>query len=1374
MPERPWLPLTQAQLGIWFADALADARNEGSARARGTAAFTTAEVVEVDGVLDPRRLARAQAQAYGDFEQLRTRFADTADGPRQQVLDPDLATLAARLEVVEVADPDDVEAWMRAALARPLDLGSGEVTRSAVLRCGERSWWFHAAHHVVLDGYGYLQFARRTAQHYRTLPGAGPGAGPGALPGALPGAAPASLAEVVAEDLDRARTVDRDWWDSRIATFAGTTSPRGRRSALGAPHRGRAEIPAAAQEQLRSAARAHGVTLEALVSAAAATYLARLLPTTGEVRLGIPLMNRTGPRGRTVSATTVCTAMNVVPLAVSTTGTLAQTVARVAAELAAVRDGAFVRVEELTRRLRRHDAARGGPPTDLFGPTFNVLPFTSTLDFGDHRGRVRNLASGPVEDMTWSLRGAVGRGPVALEVEAHPESYGAAHTRWQVHRLAAWLETFATAALHRPDAHPRDLPLLTAHERHHVVETLNDTDHPVCLRPLPDRFVEQVRRTPDAVALRWPSDGAGPTNGRPNDDGPRWCSWTYAELDTVVGRVATSLRSAGVAHGDVVGVCLRRGPELVAAVYGAHRAGAAYLPIDPDTPPARANDMCADADVRVVLDEDGIAAALAAPASSTAPLAVAPRDPAYVLFTSGSTGRPKGVQVSHEAIANRLEWMQAAFPLAAGDVVLHKTPFTFDVSVWELFWPLQVGATMLVAGPRAHRDPRELAQLIRHGGIDVAHFVPSMLRAFLADRAACADAAGALRHLICSGEALTTDLVAGCATSLGVTPTNLYGPTEAAVDVTWHVPQPAESAGVVPIGRPVWNTRCYVLDERGEPTAVGVGGELFLAGVQLADGYVARPDLTVAAFIDAPLPERHGERWYRTGDLARWRADGVLEYLGRRDAQVKVRGQRLELGEVEAVLGAVPGVIAVGVALVGEPAHERLVARYAVADGSPTSSETLRAAAEAYLPSGLVPAVYARVATIPLTPSGKTDRRALAALPLPQAASPAAHATQEADAAPATLWTEVVLNAAAEAIGAPIASTQDFFVAGGDSLRAVRLAAALEARTGVPLRISDVFDAPSPAALATLIVERRDAGSAPGRAAAEPRPGVRPDLAPVLTLRRGNGAPLILLPPAGGLGWCYAGLLGHLPPDLPVLAVQGAALGTAGHPGAQEATWPASLAALASWQWTQIQEHVGEGPFHLAGWSIGGMCAHEVAVTARSAGHRVGAVVLLDAYPSEQWHRLRAPSPDESLRAVLRMAGVEHLAEPREPLTKQSAVALLRRSGSALAALPDPVLEASLATVRHGTALVRAGTHRHGDHDLTHLAATAPRPETWLDPAGWQAHTNGAVHRVDVLATHGELLRPPARAAVAQALALAVARAEESIGTLRESARASC
>ncbi|MFT4081680.1 MAG: amino acid adenylation domain-containing protein, partial [Nocardioides sp.] len=898
-----WRPLSAAQRGLFFAHQLAPQNP----------CYTTAEVVEFDGPVDPGRLGAAVRAAYAEFEQLRAVYRLTDDGPRQAVTER-----YAELWTVEVADPAAAERWLRTDLAEPMDLATPPV-RTALLRLPDgRCWWYHAAHHVVLDGYGAQQLLRRVAQLYTDLrpgPDAGP---PGVPPAGVTGSAGATRTTPSLGDVLDAEPRDPDGeiaWRSRLARMSGTAALAGRvADPAPAAVKRVLELDDKQQRILADGAARLGVGWPDLLIAAVGGYLARMagLP---RVRIGLPLMNRSVPGvGALPSAHTVCTAMNVLPAVVPADGTVGDALAAVAAEQEALRAHPFTRQEELARELRRRD-----PGAQLFGAQVNLIPFDLELRLGAATGMVRNLVAGPVEDLTVAVRGTPGRRgrAVRLEIDANPRLYPVAEVELHLRRLAAWLDGYAGADR---DTSVGRLPLLTDAERRLVTEGFNDTALTRPTRTLGQRFAAQAARTPDAPALVF----AGRTR-------------SYADLYAAAARIATGLRDRGIGPGRVVGVRLPRGFELYEAVHGIALAGAIYLPLDPDLPEARIEGMLEDAGAAFVIDDDTLAALAVHPSqdeggdeggSHAGVRAEAGSDQdgdqtAYLLFTSGSTGRPKGVLVGQAAIDNRLDWMQRQLPIGAGDRVLHKTPISFDVSVWELFWPLQVGACVVIAEPGAHRDPRAIAELIAEHEVSTLHFVPSMLRAFLADRVARARVADAsVRHLITSGEALTPDLVAGGAEVFGVGITNLYGPTEAAIDVTCWECVPGEDQ--VPIGRPIQNTSCFVLDPDGQPVPIGVAGELWLGGVQLAEGYAGRPDLTAERFCST----RFG-RLYRTGDLACWRPDGALRYLGRLDDQVKIRGQRVELGEIEAVFSAPAQTTGVAADAVGD----RLVVWFVPAAG---------------------------------------------------------------------------------------------------------------------------------------------------------------------------------------------------------------------------------------------------------------------------------------------------------------------------------------------------------------------------------------------------------------------------------------------------------
>nr|WP_264085189.1 non-ribosomal peptide synthetase [Kibdelosporangium phytohabitans] len=549
----------------------------------------------------------------------------------------------------------------------------------------------------------------------------------------------------------------------------------------------------------------------------------------------------------------------------------------------------------------------------------------------------------------------------------------------------------------------------------------NDTGHVVEPGTVADRL---LTCPPDAVALV---------------HGDR--RMTYDELIERSGAVAAYLTKCGVGPESVVAVAIPRSIELVVALWGVVRAGAAYVPVDPDYPAERRELIQSDSGAVLTLTAQEVRGAVG---DWTDP-EIHPDNAAYVIYTSGSTGRPKGAVVTHRAIVNRLEWMAAEYAISGDDRILQKTPAGFDVSVWEFFLPAFAGAALVLLDPGAHRDPALISDAIIRDGVTVAHFVPSMLRVFLD-----AQVPAPLRLLFTSGEALPADVAARCRAQIPAELHNLYGPTEAAVDVThWHV----TADGSVPIGRPVWNTQVHVLDQALRPVPAGVVGELYLGGVQLARGYLARPGLTASRFVADPFGEA-GARLYRTGDLVRYRADGAVEYVGRNDDQVKLRGMRIELGEVETALLAQDGVRA-AVAVVRD---DRLIG-YVVGE-----SAGLTAALAERLPEQLVPSVIVPLDEIPLLPNGKVDRKAL---PEPRATV--------GDSALRDPAEELLAGVLAELLGLrTVGAEDDFFALGGHSLLAVRLVSRIRTVFGAELTISDVFDTPTVRGIAALLGRERE------------------------------------------------------------------------------------------------------------------------------------------------------------------------------------------------------------------------------------------------------------------------------------------------------------
>ena len=564
-------------------------------------------------------------------------------------------------------------------------------------------------------------------------------------------------------------------------------------------------------------------------------------------------------------------------------------------------------------------------------------------------------------------------------------------------------------------------------------------------------FEAQVRRTSEAIAIEF--EGG---------------TLTYGELNRRANQLAHHLVGLGVGPDDRIGVCLERGMDMVVALLGVLKAGGAYVPLDPGYPAARLGYMLADSSPRHVLSVsalqpvlaevqvpvimlDQVAALDGQPVHDPDPqaLGLTPQHLAYVIYTSGSTGRPKGVMNQHDGVVNRLLWAQEEFALGSEDRVLQKTPFGFDVSVWEFFLPLLAGARLVLARPGGHQDPYYLAGVISSSAISVLHFVPSMLQVFL-DEADVSGCAG-VRQILCSGEALPAPLQNRLLEALPqVALYNLYGPTEAAVDVTcWRC---VAGSDTVPIGRPIANTRIHIVDRHLQPVPIGVAGELLIAGVQVARGYLNQPALTAERFIVDPF-DAAGGRVYRSGDLARWRADGSIEYLGRNDSQVKLRGLRIELGEIQAQLAQQPGVReAVVVAREDRVGDKRLVAYLVAEAGVTLPTDVLREALSRTLAEYMVPSAFVVLAALPLMANGKLDRHALPAPGLEALTGRAYVAPEgEVEQALAAIWVELL---GVERVG----RHDHFFELGGHSLVAIQLQGRINQRMLVDVPLHYLFE----------------------------------------------------------------------------------------------------------------------------------------------------------------------------------------------------------------------------------------------------------------------------------------------------------------------------
>ena len=1278
--------------------------------------------------------------------------------------------------------PAPVRAWAQRLLAQPLATDEGVTVRSAVACYGGFLWVYHSFSHVVADGFAAFNGLSRVAAIYRAL-----SAGQ-----SVPATRRMSLQQLL--DADDAASTARDedvaFWEASGALEQEDTSLAGRAASPSAQSvRLAFSIDTPTQQALLDAAKQHAVSWPVLATAAVGSYLARVggYP---QASFGVPQMNRmfarTLPEATralgTASAQTGCTAVNVLPVQVAATGPIAESLHSVKEQYARNAEHPLARQEDLERTARNAQSR-------LFGAQINVVPFDAVLPLAapskDESGfpvptaRIHNISAGPVADATFTLRGMPGRGnSISCEIDMNPALYTAEELERHAARLREWLPAYAAEA-QREGASLNNLGLATEAE----LATLREltapalTEHPLEYKTLLGRFRDAVAAHPQALAVLDSAPAPGEVLTPESDRAYAFDrALTYAELDERARALAAQLLDWGVRPSDAVGLRVHRGVEQYVALYALLYAGATYVPVLPDLPAERVGVMMEDAECSLLLHGPGlqplsaeelnpqepqrhanlpqhtlpqltIEEAVQAPAAEELPGTKTGLDEdAYVLFTSGSTGRPKGVAISHRAIDNRLRWQQHQIPVGEGDRVLHKTPISFDVHVWELYWPLAEGAAVVIAAPEGHRDPAYLARVIAEQSVTAVHFVPTMLsaltsspaaRRILADAGFGQDREQPLRYVVCSGEALQKDQVQAAGEVLGVYPLNLYGPTEAAVDVTFWETSNDPQRESVPIGEPVWNTGTLILDPTGHPVPVGVTGELHLSGVQLARGYKNNPQATAAAFVEqAPagalaLLNGESQRLYRTGDLACWEIlpDGraVIGYRGRTDYQIKVRGQRLELGDIEMALAAVEGVSA-SVALLYRGLREpALAAVLEVGDVPAERAEQLVEAAREHcaqvLPDYMVPTLWHTLPALPVSPSGKADRKLLASLDLtPQ--------TSDAEG-PHGLLEQQLCSIIAGVLGRErFGVDEDFFASGGHSLAALEVIAAVEEQLGLSVSIGALFAHPTVQALAASIAGERGEGA---------------EFAPVLPLREqptahdatDAPAPLFILPPAGGLGWCYAGYLSHLPAQQGVYAVQAEAFSD------PQAGFASSLQELAEGYLAQIEKTLAERSlprrFALMGWSVGGTAAVQVAALAQAAGAQVERVILLDAYPSEQWQGVPAPDEQESFRALLRMGGLPEPAAD-EQLDLPGTLERLQRAGSAMGYLPEEKLGVCLGSMRASAALMRGAEQAFFEGDVL-LVGVPHEDQPYLDAAGWSAHAS-SFRSVLLEGTHPDLVNP--------------------------------
>ena len=1005
-------------------------------------------------------------QVVAESEALRIRLTEH-DGEPRQIIEASPAWLLPTIDLSSKADPRSAaEAWMQADLARAVDLMRGPLFGFALFKASNALFfWYARYHHIVIDGYAMWLVARRVADVYTRL-SSGQSANEGAF-GPLAVLLDGDRTYRASDDYAK----DRRFWSLALADDLQTVSLGGHRRAKSDGFiRQTGHLDEAHVERLRAMARQAGTKLPQLLGAATAIFLHQL---TGErdIALGLPVSGRDGAARHVPGMVS-----NVLPLHLSIHP--AMTVGQVLGQAATQIRQRLQHQRYQLADLRR-DVGRVDNDGSLYGVSANIMRFDHDFRFSGHQALVHNLSLGPVEDLAIAFYDHFQSGPLRVDFDANAALHTSADTADRQQRFLRLLSSITSL-----DIAIGDLGLLEGSERRVLLEDWNATARAVPAATLPELFAAQAGATPDAVAVVFEDRAL-----------------SYAALDAHANRLAHQLRGLGVGPESVVGLLVDRSLEMVIGLLGILKAGGAYLPLDPAYPVERLAFMLEDASCGVLVSQQGVLdrlpglwrggagggsdggrhdggrhlvrldadwGAIALQPAQPPALTLEPAHPAYVIYTSGSTGAPKGVVVEHGGIPNLAAAQIDRFAITSESRVLQFASQSFDAAVSEIATALLSGATLVVPSPE-QRGGEALTELIRTQNVTHATLPPVLLPDLPEDLP--------LQTLVVAGEAVSADEAQRWSKQRRMI--NAYGPTEATVCATMS--EALSGAGTAPIGSPIWNTRIYVLGSGLGPVPVGVVGELYIGGLGVARGYLGRFGLTAERFVADPYGGP-GSRMYRTGDLGRWRPDGVLEFVGRADAQLKLRGYRIEPGEIEAALCAVAGVSQAAVVAREDGAGQRRLVGYVVgAAGCALEVGALRSAVAGRLPDHMVPSSIVVLDRLPLTPNGKLDRRAL---PAPELSGAGLRRL------PRTPQEAILCGLFAEVLGvAGVGIDDNFFELGGHSLLATRLLSRVRSSLDVELSIRSLFEAPSVAGVARLLA---GASAARARLRAQDRPAEIP------------------------------------------------------------------------------------------------------------------------------------------------------------------------------------------------------------------------------------------------------------------------------------------
>lgn len=1306
-----WFPLTTAQRGLWF-----------SQKIRPDAIFNIAEAVEIRGPIKPDVFLKALRQVVAEAEQLRVRIIEH-DAQPHQILRSIFEGEFPLLDMSGESDPRGaIEAWMMEEVERPVDLAKDPLWVSALLKAADDHYfWYHRAHHIVCDGYGGGMIARRLAEVYTAYAG-----------GREPAPNEFCTVEATVESENKYRNSrhfqrDREYWHQQLANMpaAVTLSRNAHRHGLnGKLRRSTGHLCAETTRKLACLAKTAGISTPQLLIGLVAAYYQRATGVS-DLIIGMPVSGRINSALR--RAVGVCA--NMVPIRLSFTPemTAPDLFAKVSRFVMQALRHQQYRYEDL-----RRDLGLIGHDQNIAWLGVNIEPFDYRLNFDGATTILHNLSNSSTEDLIVFVYDRGTDAGLRFDLDANPSLYSKSELDEHQRRLTCLIEQ----VLANPGTPLRKLDILGDEERHRLLDEWNDTAAPLEKTSLPALIAQWATETPDALAVMFENTVL-----------------SYRQLHERSMHQARQLFANGVKPGDIVGVALPRSEQLLICLLAIMRTGAAYLPLDLDSPAERTALVLDDALPVAVIAQAPMDRRFAPgnftllqPEDLDRPLSnrtddqdlSTPEGRAYVLYTSGSTGRPKGVEITHGNLRNFLQGMRRELRPATWDRFLAMTTVIFDIAGLELFLPLTVGACVVIASSEAVHNPPALVDLIERNDVTHIQATPSVWRILLASSEAKLDRV----HVLVGGEALSAEL-AERLKSRAARVTQFYGPTETTI---WSTALELDHIGSAPppIGRPILNTQVYVLDEERQLVATGVIGELYIGGAGVAKGYLNRPQLTEERFV-IDLFAGDGSRMFRTGDLVRWTENGLLEFIGRADDQVKVNGHRIELGEIETLLLQHPAVAQSAAAAHRHSDGSISLTGYLVAQtGNHIDIEAIRSFLAGRLPGYMIPTSFVVLDAMPLTPNSKLDRKAL---PQPDRASRSSHTepVTPTEKKLAALWQEILK---VEHVGVH----DNFFELGGDSLSAAEMAARFPASIGTELPLGTLFEAPTIAAFAPLVERLSSETFDPLRV--------------VLPLRKAGEiaqSPLFCIHPALGMSMGFSALLRHLDPTIPVYGLQSRGL-------RGDVNLLNSIEEIASDYLAQIQHIQHEGPYRLVGRSMGGLIAYCIAEQLQAQGEQIELLAMIDTFLFTPGDIVHSRTEADEVRAALSFLDID-LGHDNTPQTLKKLSEFLLNpdnvrsfpiaQGAAkvvkeIEKRNPAVLENLSAVMLNNVRLARQFVPRKIHLDLLYFHATEMKGDlkSILDrsPASWWPFIGGKIDVHELACHHESVLDPVPAAQIGQIL----------------------